>query len=452
MSRCRCNTPWSDLAVVLLCMLCIVRPLSTAWAQEPTRDTQTECFARSVRDMPMSKCEPRALPGTEHVPDVASLKTPESPAFLVLGYAASEIQRPSAPTTFKLSASAGVGESDAFSLLQSFAGEVSPFRSRPLKPEEVVEETWEALYRNVSFSFATGPKDVQVVVDERTTKAMTLGRLAIGARTTLLSGSPTRGAERCSTYLRTQIERREADAYDPSATFKSEWEHDNPEPSTDSERRAWMRRRGQAIEAFNAKLDVTFGQHEHVDETFERCTLDIYAREGFMADIAGAYMISAPEGELDPDSFATITTWLTIGWVKNLGSDDAAAASSELSVLALGRHQYDYGSAQAQGDRNLTFDLGGRVAYAVSRYGVAGEVTHRIALSDPEGDVEVDDQHAWRVALSVDYRLDNGLWFIGTFGRAFGVEQGNIPIIGLANVQWNFDLDRGVRVDRKVTQ
>jgi len=94
-------------------------------------------------------CQPRPQPHADVVPDVASLKTPESPAFMALGVTPSEIQRPSTPTGLKTSLANGFSNGGALPLLQNFALEVTPFWLIPhdLTYEEVTSQRGAATRR-----------------------------------------------------------------------------------------------------------------------------------------------------------------------------------------------------------------------------------------------------------------------------------------------------------------
>jgi hypothetical protein len=423
-------------------------------------------------------CVKRAPPATDEVPDVASLKTPESPAFMVLGVAPSEIQRPSTPTGLKASFSNGLAAGGSLPLLQSFALEVSPFWLFPhhdLSYEDVVREPSHAIYRNIALSLATSPEEVEIEDEDGTERTVELGRIAAGARVTLWPGVPTRGAERCRVYIKDQLEQRAAQLYDPVLTFKNAWELENPEPAQPSRPKelddpsasmeaierataeyeaadkvwaAWSERRNAAANEHGR----TTTEAPPPDAAFSRCLHDIHARKGFMAETAAAYMLAAPDGDLDQDSrIDALTAWLTLGVVFEDFAQSPTDPTLELSVLGVGRVQSERGSAQDPEADVLRLDVGARFAVALARYGLALEGTYRRQERQAGTDASQLD-HLWRIAVSLDYRLDGGIWLSGTFGKDFGDTEKDTPILALANLQWNFDIDRGVQPDREVTR
>jgi hypothetical protein len=425
-----------------------------------------------------SACVKRAPPATDEVPDVASLKTPESPAFMVLGVAPSEIQRPSTPTGLKASISNGLAAGGALPLLQSFAFEVSPYWILPhpeLTYEDVVSEPGAAFYRNISLSLATGPQEVEVEDEAGVTRTVELGRIAAGARVTLWPGVPTRGAERCRVYIKDQLEQRAAELYALALQLTNQWHEDNPEPAqparpavfddpnateamlerataeyeaSDKVWQEWSKRRNDAL---NANLRAQ-QEAPPPDASFARCLQDIHARKGFMTEAAGAYMLAAPNGDLNQERrIEALTGWLTLGLVFEAFSEDPSEPTLELSVLGVSRVQSEHGSAQDPDADTLRLDFGARFALALARYGLALEGTYRRqerTLASAASELE----HLWRIAVSIDYRLDTGIWVSGTFGKDFGDTEKDTPILALANLQWNFDLERGVQPDRKVSQ
>lgn len=122
----------------------------------------------------------------------------------------------------------------------------------------------------------------------------------------------------------------------------------------------------------------------------------------------------------------------------------------EGSLLAVFRFQAGRGAVDDRFQQTTSYDYGARLAFAYERMGVSAEATRRFRELRTRMTAD-SDQKLYRMALSVDYRLSGGVWFTATFGKDFGSPD-STPLLALANVQWNFDLERGVRPDAKVTQ
>ncbi len=465
---------------------------------------RSACAAKSAPNAEYEApgCTPRRPPHVARVPDVASLKTPESPAFMALGVVPSEIQRPSTPSGLKASLANGIARGKNLDLMQSFAMEVSPFwliPHRSLTYDDLVDERWHSFYRNLSLSFATSPDEVDVMAADGTEAKLERGRGAVGVRTTLVPGVPTAGAEHCHATIKEVLAGSVAARDSAERVFLAEWAAAHPEPPPagttpplnmadydkykkeggggyteegkarlTADQAAWLKRReafdrqstghqahlewlsnrDAALRAFRQKYA---SEHLITDATFQRCLMDIHAREGFMLEAAWALDVALPDGDwkrLDEGGSLNNTIWVTPGLI----FDNLLGGGVEGSLVLVGRYQRQSG-APGDSDREVTrLDAGARVGVAFERFGAAVEGTVREQTVDASADPGLADATLYRTALSLDYRLDSGLWLTATFGRDFGDGVDDAPILALANLQWNFDLERQGVIDQGVTQ
>lgn len=452
-------------------VLCLsVSGTATAHAQE--------CVAASAAPASTAQpCKPRTQPHVDEVPDVASLKTPEAPALMALGLAPTEIQRPTTPTGLKASLANGFVAGGALPLLQNFALEVSPywlFPHRKLSYEKVVAERGKLWWRNLSFSFATGPRELARSNADGSSTKLNYGNFAVGGRSTLYPGWETRVAKQCVAYIKHTLEGSAAERAAAIDTFMTNWQvaHPSPEatmpkpdvnlsitnpPEWTRQKSAYERALAEALLPWAQAKELASEEFERSylatpkldDARYQRCLADIHAREGFMAELAGAYAFGVPRGnvhDFKDNALQTTTGWLTVGWVQ----EDFAASGVEGSALVVFRVQGGRGALTDPDQKTQLFDTGLRLATAFSRVGIAVEGTLRVRKLDPSTGDETT-QKLWRTALTVDYRLASGIWLTGTFGKDFGGKD-DTPILALANVQWNFGVERGVKPDRGVTQ
>jgi hypothetical protein len=422
-------------------------------------------------------CRERPPLHTEEVPDVASLKTPESPAFMLLGTAPTEIQRPSTPTGLATSLANGFTNGSSLSLFRNFALEVSPywlFPRRFVAFERLVNEPERAFYRNLSISVASGEESVENEVGGQTLET-SIAKFAIGARTTIIPGVPTREAMHCLSYLKEQLNEQTLITAKAHRSFHTEWVAAHPPPDLppvppdvdfyvpgDIERferenrayapkaaayQAWYQEYAAALALRSAERTEELTALAD-DPRFERCLSAVHAKSGLMLEVAGAHLLAAPEGDLkllDEGGTQSTTGWLTLGYV---AEEPFGLRSFEGSLLLAFRAESAQGSFDSP-DRDIQrYDAGARLALAARRVGVGLEGTLRHQdFSDRD-----EAERLYRVALSVDYRVSGGMWLSTVFGKDFGDTNEQTPILALANLQWNFGLERSVEVDRTVTR
>ncbi|HXU80098.1 MAG TPA: hypothetical protein VN914_01790, partial [Polyangia bacterium] len=352
-------------------------------------------------------CVAKPLPDVDKVPDVGSLKTPESPAFMALGIAPSEIQRPATPVGLLTALSSGFAKGGKIAPAENFALQVNPFwlwKHPDLTEEDLESQRVRALYRNISFSVGTAAGEVETKDAAGVATKVDVTRAAFGLRTTLLAGAQSQPARACQQFLVAFLDASSAALARARKAFSDEWEAAHPKPKlaprpqpkladfpNDSDayeaalRRwkeeskkaraaapeftAWRKERDKAIEKWLAG----YGEGLTDDPRVATCLATIHERVGLMAEAAGAYVLTLPAGDLDRRSeLAGQRTigWLTVGYVHKV-ADNAV----ELTLLGVGRGEREKGRA---GDPTTTrWDAGGRFVTAWQRYGVSLEATHR---------------------------------------------------------------------------
>jgi len=415
---------------------------------------------------PNRACEPRPPPGTDLVPDLAVLKTPASPAAMVLGVVDGQIQRPTTPTGAAFSMAAGIAGQGEQKPLENFALDISPYWlfDHPRLTAGDIEATRPmSAIRNASLSIATAAHDEAPSAGEEG-PSVSHRRLAVGLRTTLWPGRPARAALACQRFIDHVARSAVRDLATAHVQFNKEYEAENPRPVNplgprpDARARPWVQAAWQRAQdetrvllaQWAARKAVALAEWEAAvqpqgdDPVLVACLDTVQQRTGFLIDAAGAYSLDFPDsdfGRLDEDGLRAATGWATFAYVLDGWVSEQSRRSFELSLLGMGRLQREWGAMRPDLWR---VDGGGRIVLAWERYGISGEGVYRRQESSGDGAGE----DLWRAALTFDYRLIGGTWVSATFGKDFGATADDQPVLALANLQWNLGRDRGVAIDR----
>lgn len=420
-------------------------------------------------------CLKRPAINSDEVPDVAGLKTPESPAFMMLGSAPSEIQRPSTPTGVAVSLANGFANGRGLSPFRNFALVFAPYwlvGHPTVAFERLQDEPEWAWLRNLSLSLASGDESVVSETDGEATLETRLAKASAGLRVTVWPGHPSRGAQQCLTYLQSRLDEVTLNASTKHRDFLEEYVLTHPEPQppprrpdpvdpNDAAQVAEWKRAGAADRAeFERRYATWFAKYElaraqateegtdslSADPRYASCLETMHAKSGFMAELAVAGLLALPDADLkllDDGGTRSVASWLTFGYV----AESMLGRRSEGSVFWVLRGEHGQGSVTTPDRTSQRLDAGMRLATALHRTGIAVEGTVRHQRYSDR-----DEEWLYRAALSVDYHLQGGMWLSATFGKDFGDTKEQTPLLALANLQWSFGLDRNVEIDRKATQ
>lgn len=342
----------------------------------------------------------------QDVPEFNTIRTPTSPAFVVLGIAPSHVDRPTTPSAIAVSFLERIGEG-ATLLPGSFALESAPYwwRSHPALTLEAYRDagTVERLLRNATVSLGVTDSVPHRPAGAETDAAYR--RLGIGLRTTLVPGR--QHDPPCITALNRWAAQASAEVggviaqmlvADPTLA-------DRPD-SLETLRAAAFAQRSQEIEA-----------------TAAACTEQIAATTGFVLDGAIGAAFDFAGGRAANGRPGAFGLWLTPSW---LGRTATAAGVLRLTRDAL------------RTDASLTaFDVGVRGIHASERWSLSAEsVYRRLERGDTADDL-------FRVTVLADVLLAGETWLTVSFGKDFdGDEAGSL--LALANLQWNVG-GRGAR-------
>jgi hypothetical protein len=355
------------------------------------------------------------------VPSYNTIRTPASPAFVLLGLEPSSVERPNTPADLALSVLNATGA--LTSLPQNFALEAAPFWlvSHP-------EITWrnDAGYRDPLTSIAR-TATISVATAQIGTTALPVTGLSAGLRASIFSGE-------LSDSTRARLRAAEANLGAQSGIFNSFLA--TKRAPADSALQAAIR----AANGDRQKIDAAVAAHEAAISSLGAAVLADPAyqaaiakeqeklgdlkvdREGFFLDLALGSSWRYPNNQLDSGSALRWGVWLTPSW-----------NSESFSAIAVIRYTGD--GIHAVNDE---MDLGGRLLYSASSFAISGEYVNR---SYP-GASGVSSKY--RLASVLDYEMKKGIWVSATFGRDYGAPTGGASLLARLGLSLNVATSRTV--------
>ncbi len=355
----------------------------------------------------------------DSIPSFSAVGTPTSPAFTLLGVAASDVERPSSPSDF--AAKIG-GATDGFSSLpEQFAIEMGPYWliSHPSLSwlDDANRDLGQSLLRTFTFSVATAPLG--------TLEAPVRG-LAVG-----LSASPFSGS--LSDTTQAKIRQIEAALSGTSALFSARVRErleilraDFTEAlgnATSAEDRERLRQ-AYAASSLDVKETVRDEISEEVAELLAPFDGFEPTREGLFVTLAGGAAWAFPDDIASEGSLAQWGVWGTMSYETEHWSPVAV-------VRYLNRRETILLSdLLPEGD---VLDLGARMIYSTGSFALSAEYV----LRQPFGDAE--SQH--RLVGAVEYNVNRDLWLIASFGRDHDAERPG-SLIAQLGLSLNLTRDR----------
>lgn len=340
------------------------------------------------------------LAAQDDIPEFNKLRTPTSPAFVVLGTTPADVQRPNTPSTFAFSLLQGISNSAAGG--GDFAVEVAPYWlvSHPgLTLSEYYRGGWAAnVARTATLSFATLGVDDAGVASGRSRD------FGIGVRARILNGTVASTA--CDSAMDTMRVVLRAGATFLATSISRKY----PEGATSADSAAIDEQNETLYHQFVRNLSKP--EREAITGEVQECANELSARTGVQMDIAGAAAWRLPNQEPDDTSLRSGAVWVTPSWT-----------GKNFSWVGVGRYRWNQNS-----DAENLVDVGLRGIYAWDDYGLSLEAVTR---KPTDGG---DDRY--RVSLITDVLVSKGLWLTMSFGRDFTREDSD-AVFALANLQWN---------------
>ncbi len=327
-------------------------------------------------------------------PAFNGLRTPVSPAFLLLGVAPTVVERPNTPSDFALSVlNRGASLTN---LPRDVALEFSPYWL--IKHPTL---TWQQdATRDIANSVAR-TMTISVATAEVGTTARPVTGLAVGFRAAPVSGHVSQSSisqlQRLGNRLAIEsavLANLQAQRQGLLATVRDQ---EIAAATGDSARQAALNR-FDAARLDLAKSVMQSAEYKAAVDSTEQMFRDLaVTREGFVLEIAGGAALQAPGGVADSAKLTRWGAWMTAGY-----------EGKTLSFVAVSRV---LGSSV-----DTTFnaiDLGTRVLYTAGRYALSAEGSFRSFTGSAA------PANQYRIAALVDFELQKGVWVTGTFGRDY---------------------------------
>lgn len=333
----------------------------------------------------------------DSLPAFNSVRTPVSPAFVLLGIAPTSVERPNTPADLALSI---LNRTAALTgLPKDVALEISPYwlvRHPKL--------TWQADTTRSPLTSLARTATISIATAELGTDASPVTGLAVAFRGTIASG-------RLSRETIDRLKQVEASLSGESAVIDRLI--GPARAAADSlmrGERAEARARGDtagaraAIARFNATKEMLIAEAQMspdyvaaVDST--EALLDGLAanRQGLVVEFATGVVWSAPGGAVDSARVSRWGAWVTAGY-----------QSPSWSFVAVNRFLTAVSDSASD-----VLDVGLRLIHTERRWAVSGEAVFRSFT----GSGGPPNQH--RIAGIFDYALRDGLWVTATVGRDF---------------------------------
>ena len=346
--------------------------------------------------------------------DFDKMRTPDSPAFVILGVSPTEIQRPGTPMAVATALSGFVSGSSV-TIPTNLALEVAPYwlYDHPQLTSKAYQEGgWRNVYRTFTLSLATKQSSRDTTDMSGTTVTHSDTDLALGARARLYSSGPDRGAH-CVEKL---------EALTSAATELSVTARLSDSELTDLASRFTVgstdyKNAFQAAMAKKIAGDPVTKLQDAQKNLDKKCFDVTASAQGFSLDLAGAIDWTFPDSVASASNSNLISR---AGWLSG------AYASDRLTGILLAR----YVGLRSGTDWQQVFDAGLRLVFKRPTFGLSAEGIARLHLSGPGDDT-------YKVDLAAEYEFGNGTWVTVTFGRSFTAAQAG-SLFSLANLSWSF--------------
>jgi hypothetical protein len=366
--------------------------------------TRHEAFLVSILAAFAVLAGPRTALAQTEAPTLASLRTPPSPAFTVLGIEPSAVERPTTPSDVALSFVSKVRQG---TIPKDYAFEASPYWlvSQPdlSWSSDVTRNVAESVARTMSLSLATA---------ETGTAAAPVTSLAVGVRTLLSSGHMTASTQRALAALEQTLSQT-GDVFLRMVGEAGLDELDN--------RLASGNITVADYEARKQELTAIVLQSDEYREAMSRAEDVAAKREGFFFEVAAGFVWDFAAGSWEARAFRQRGVWATPSY--------EFGAWSLVGVLRY-LDETSFFNEDA-------LDWGGRALYSTADYGLSLEFVQRSPLDQTD---VIKRSH--RFVGIAEYRVSRASWVIASFGKdrqKTGARETLIAQLGLA---FSFSKDR----------
>jgi hypothetical protein len=329
--------------------------------------------------------------------ELQNLKTPTSPAFVILGIEPTSVERPSTPRAFALSLlSAAQGEGGV--LPENYAAEFAPYwmRAQP-------RLTFQEYFRPTMLQSLRQTFSVSLATNSVANGADSVTGVGVGVRFSPRAGEPS------DTLLKLVRAIRTAD----SVLVRLDQAVSSAERRNDTIALDTLRPLALVREAEARALSAAFRANDE--------------RVGLRLDFAGALAAFYPQNDFRAGQIGKTAFWGTLAYrLEQPGVD----------VIALGRWLRN----DANEEQNV-WDVGGRAVLLYDRFSGSVEWVARSASDasgpGPGGQPALDSGN--RVVGMLEYKATGDLFFSFSFGQDYPIEgDDRQPLVAILGGQLNF--------------
>ncbi|MCX6142370.1 MAG: hypothetical protein NTZ35_04045 [Ignavibacteriales bacterium] len=323
-------------------------------------------------------------------PNTNDLRTPASPAFVLLGIEPSSVERPSTPRALAASLLSASGQNDI--LPRNYAFEFSPYwfssHSQLTFDKYYHADMLQSLAQTLSVSFVTSRQ----TGGDTTAQGTDVG---FGLRAQLVSGGPS--------DTLASLRRRLADLH---------------------ERRGDLRHKGDTTGA-RLMLDSISAVAKQIAE-------EDHNRTGWIVEFAGAAIQRFPQNRFGEESLRRFGIWLTPSYTSE---------NPKIQFLGVVRFLHDLDNV---GNRDL-LDAGFRFVYNSGRLSISSEYVSRSSLdvtvnpgvAEPaKGNFSI--KNTYRLSANVEYKYSDDMYLSMSLGRNYQGVAGQGNLIAQVSVNFGF--------------
>lgn len=335
-------------------------------------------------------------------PTLASLRTPPSPAFAVLGIEPSAVERPTTPSDAALSF---VNKFRQSTLPKDYAFEASPYwlvgRPNLGWRDDIARNIGQSVGRTLSLSVATA---------ETGLTASPLTSLGVGVRAMLSSGRMTGATQQALTDLEQTLSQTGS----VFLTLIGEAGLDRLDDM--------LVKRQISVEDYEAQkqqLAALVLESQEYRQVMARVKDIAAKREGFFLEVAAGFAWDFTAGSWESRQFRTRGIWATPSY-----------EFGRWSVLGVLRYLDDAGVLDDD-----AVDWGGRAIYSTADYSLSAEYVERSPLA-------AAFEASRRFVGIAEYRVSPATWVIASFGKDRRKTNSTDTLVAQIALAFSFSKDR----------
>lgn len=337
----------------------------------------------------------------DRLPEFDKLRTPDSPAFVILGVSPTEIQQPTTPRALAIALAGFVtGTDPALSIPRSFALEVAPYwlySHSELAVRDYREDDLMRPLRTLSISIGTS----ESTRTDGTTIVHSDSNVGVGLRTMLFQAGNKDG---CT---------RKAESYGVAISNASILSTDELEQVAAAGADGAKRQ----AEIIQDKITTAQAALTALKQD-PSCVALATSTTGFSVDLAAAVAFRAEDSKLTRSSTSIVGYGV---W------SNASYAGDNLSGVAMVR----LAGREDEVGKHHVFDAGLRGVLKHRDHALSIEGLLRYRFTSTE------DGATYRLGVAVEHKIVDDVWLSFTFGKDFAFRPGDVgQMFSLANVQF----------------